>query len=328
MAVVFVTSAGAITEEIVQILQARGCLESLVAVLVRPIHITAAAAKCAGRFFLTDSIDQLLARSPASVLECAGHTAVTQYGPAVLAAGVDFIVASVGAFADPSAAAALLSATAQGQARLLVPSGAVAGLDGLLAARTAGISTVTYTSVKPPAAWIGTPAETLLTKPFSGDGDTGRIVLFDGTAREAARLYPRNVNVGMAVALASGLGPDRARVRLVADPAAVGPLGVIEAAGAFGALRLETLALAAAGNPKTSALTAHSILAAALHGVAVFEADPALLLSKVSTAHAADEETIRVASSSQAALAVVAVGVKREGDQTAQAGTQKNCSQF
>lgn len=226
---------------------------------------------------------------------------MTQYGPTVLAAGLDFIVASVGALADPSAASALLAAARGG--RILVPSGAVAGLDGLLAARTAGLSAVTYTSVKPPAAWRGSPAEALIAA-----GGGGRIILFDGPAREAARLYPRNVNVGIAVALASGLGPDRTRVRLVADPAAAGPLGVIEAAGAFGALRLEALALASVSNPKTSALTAHSILAAALYGVAVFEPDPPLLMPAAAGAATAlvDSE-----HSAWAALAAAASGVPR-----------------
>jgi aspartate dehydrogenase len=141
---------------------------------------------------------------------------------------------------------------------LLIPSGAIAGIDGLLAARTAGLNEVRYTSVKPPAAWMGTPAEQLVSN--------SKTILFEGTAREAALAYPKNVNVGITVALA-GLGMDETRVRLVSDPAASGPLGIIEAAGDFGTFRFEILAYASPRNPKTSLLTAHSILAAAYSGV-------------------------------------------------------------
>jgi aspartate dehydrogenase len=96
--------------------------------------------------------------------------------------------------------------------------------------------------------------------------DGTRKVLFEGTARDAALAYPKNVNVGIAVALA-GLGMDDTRVSLVSDPAASGPLGIIEAAGDFGTFRFEILAYASPRNPKTSLLTAHSIVAAAYSGV-------------------------------------------------------------
>ena len=90
-------------------------------------------------------------------------------------------------------------------------------------------------------------------------------VFFEGTAREAAAAYPKNANVSVAVGLA-GIGLDRTRVRLVSSRAVADPLGVIEAAGAFGRFRFEILALASPSNPKTSALTGYSLLQCARLG--------------------------------------------------------------
>ena len=255
---------GAITEEIVGALAARGEVRWLTGVLVRPARLPSARERAAGRFPVTDSIDSLLAAKPECVIECAGHDAVRQYGPTVVGRGVDLVMAAVGVIADAAFATTLLQA-ARSPARVLIPSGAIAGIDGLLAARTAGLSAVTYTSIKPPVAWLGTPAEPLL----AGDRGKRYTAFFEGTAREAAQRYPQNANVGAAVALAaysdlSGL--DRTTVKLVSDPGAPGPLGIIEASGAFGTFRFEILAYASPTNPKTSALTAHSLLCAAQLG--------------------------------------------------------------
>lgn len=95
-------------------------------------------------------------------------------------------------------------------------------------------------------------------------GDDVRI---DGNGRlDASSGGLKFLSAGATVALA-GIGRDRTAVRLVSDPAAIGPLGIIEAAGDFGTFRFEILAYASPRNPKTSLLTAHSILAAAYSGV-------------------------------------------------------------
>jgi aspartate dehydrogenase len=251
---------GAITEEIVRTLEERHGLRTLLGVLVRPVRLAEARRNAAGRFAVVDTIDALLQLEPDVVAECAGHGAMREFGAAVLGSGRDLLCSSVGVLADRSFASDLIRA-AKGRAQLWIPSGAVAGIDGLLAARSAGLRSVTYTSVKPPAAWIGTPAEAKV----RAAGER-RTTLFEGSAREAALQYPQNVNVGATVALA-GLGLDRTGVRLVSDPGASGPLGIIEAAGDFGTLRFEILAYASPRNPKTSLLTAHSIVAAARDGL-------------------------------------------------------------
>jgi aspartate dehydrogenase len=247
---------GAITEEVIRVLRQHELLGSLAGVLVRPGRLEEARHTAGSGFAVFDRLQDLLGARPTIVAECAGHGAMREYATGVLQARVPLLCTSVGVLADRDFAIDLLRTG--GADGLLIPSGAIAGIDGLLAARTAGLKQASYTSIKPPAAWIGTPAEKKV-------GPT-RTVLFEGTARQAALAYPKNVNVGVTVALA-GLGMDRTTVSLVSDPAASGPLGIIEASGDFGTFRFEILAYASPRNPKTSLLTAHSVVAAAYAGV-------------------------------------------------------------
>lgn len=249
---------GAITFEIRRSLATLGSTDSLAGVLVRPPQVAAARREVADAIPIVDNVEALLDLKTDLVAECAGHSAVADYGQAILGAGLDLLCASTGALADRDLARVLIQ---QARGQLLIPSGAVAGIDGLLAARTAGLKTVTYTSIKPPAAWKGTPGER-----FVAARSAERITFFEGSAREAATQYPQNANVGATVALA-GIGLERTRVKLVSDPDVAGPVGLIEGAGDFGRFRFEILAYASASNPKTSALTAHSIVMAVMDGM-------------------------------------------------------------
>jgi aspartate dehydrogenase len=260
---------GAIAEEIVRCLDMRGDTAALLGVLDLPQRMHEVQSKAAGRFKAVDRIDALIALDPDIVIECAGHDGLKQFGPDVLAQGIDLMTASVGALADRDFASRIASAVRE-DAQIWIPSGAVAGLDGLLAARTAGLQRVLYTSIKPPIAWDGTPAESLLTGPARWE----RTVIFEASAREAAIQYPQNANVAAAVAFA-GIGLDSTRVKLVSDPALEGPLGIIEADGEFGTFRFEILAYASPLNPKTSILAAHSMVMAFREGIC-FSALPML----------------------------------------------------
>ena len=249
---------GAIAHEIVRCLDAGGGLSPLAGVLVRRGRVGETDRTVSG-FPIVDRLDALLDLEPDVIVECAGHGAMREHGPHVLERGVDLMCVSVGVLADSDFATQL--ARAAKNARLLIPSGAVAGLDGLLAARTAGLKRVVYTSIKPPVAWSGTAAGRVL----DASARERRTTFFEGTAREAALRYPQNANVAATVGLA-GLGLDRTSARLVSDPDVAAPLGIIEAEGDFGTFRFESLAYASAQNPKTSTLTAHSVVMALRQG--------------------------------------------------------------
>ena len=173
----------------------------------------------------------------------------------VLAAGFDFMFVSSGALVDDTLRSKLIDTARRCGSRLLLPAGATAGLDGLSALRVGGLHSVRYTSTKPAGAWVGTPAE----RNFDLDRLTERTVIFAGSAREAARLYPKNANIAATIALA-GLGLDDTEVRLVADPNASDNMGRLEAEGKFGTLRVEATGTPTPENPKTSANTAFSLL--------------------------------------------------------------------
>jgi aspartate dehydrogenase len=245
---------GAIGREVAAALARLGESSSLAAVLVRPGRAAPNA---------VHDVEALISARPQVVLECAGHAAVREFAAPLLRAGIDVIVSSVGVLADDEFRNELLEAE-QGGGRALLPAGAIAGLDGLLAARLAGLDEVTYTSFKPPHAWRGTAAENILDL----DHPEPEREFFVGSAREAALAYPKNVNVGVAIALV-GLGMDATRVRLVSSRNVTDPRGRIEASGAFGHFRFDIFARAAADNPKTSALTAYSILQCARLGGAL-----------------------------------------------------------
>lgn len=246
---------GAIGVEITTALARLGESGRLAATLVRPGREAPAA--------VFDAADLIAAR-PSVVIEAAGHDAVRQCVPGLLLAGIDCIVSSIGALADPLLAGELMAAERSGGGRLLLPAGAVAGLDGLVAAALAGIDRVTYTSYKPPHAWRGTQAESLIDL----DDPTDEQTFFAGSARDAAAGYPKNANVSVAVALAS-IGLDCTQVRLISSRAVTDPRGLIEAEGRFGHFRFDILALASPDNPKTSALTAYSLLQCARLGGAL-----------------------------------------------------------
>lgn len=212
------------------------------------------------------SVEALIALEPTLIVECAGQGAVVEYGPAVLASGINLMIISTGALADDDLRGRMMAEAEAGSARMLLPAGAIAGLDGLGALRIGGLDTVTYTSIKPPGAWRGTPAE----EAVDLGSITEQTTIFSGPAADAARLYPKNANLAATVALA-GLGLQKTQVTLIADPACTSNTGRIEASGRYGTLRVECSNLPAPDNPKTSANTGLSLAHALLKGSSLID---------------------------------------------------------
>ena len=122
--------------------------------------------------------------TPDLVLECASQQAVAQYGEAVLGRGWHLAVISTGALADSE----LEQRLRQAGGKLTLLAGAVAGIDGLAAAKEGGLERVTYQSRKSPASWRGSYAEQLIDLSAVNEAQ----IFFEGSAREAARLFPAN----------------------------------------------------------------------------------------------------------------------------------------
>jgi len=228
---------------------------SLVAGLCRPGRQAAVRAAIDASIPCAQSLDDLPAAD--LMLECAGHQALRQYGAAILAGGTDLVTVSTGALADPDLAAILERSARDGGGRLELASGAIGALDALQAARAGGLDRVVYRGRKPPAGWRGSPAESVLDL----DRLTGATVHFEGTAGEAARRYPKNANVAATVALA-GLGLERTRAELIADPGIDANIHEIEASGDFGSFYFRIAGRGLPDNPRSSALTAMSVVAA------------------------------------------------------------------
>jgi aspartate dehydrogenase len=251
---------GAIGAAICDVWDERLCgTAELCAVLVRPDRAIRAAARLRSKCRVVTDLAAFLAEDMTFVVEAAGHAALSEYGEQVLLAGCELLMMSVGALADDRLRERLERAAELGHGRLLIPAGALAGFDGLMSLRAAGLASVTYYSAKPPCAWAGTAAEECCNL----EALEGHRVFFSGTAREAAAAFPRNANLAAAVALA-GLGFDRTNVELAADPSLKLNASRIVAETETESERLDVTLYSAAfeENPKTSRITAMSAISA------------------------------------------------------------------
>jgi aspartate dehydrogenase len=195
-----------------------------------------------------------LADRPAIVVEAAGQAAVREWVPHLLQRGIPVIVASVGALADDAFHAHLKHLCSQHQARLILPSGAIGGLDYIRMMATTPPIKVRYTSRKPPSAW----RDELAARGLAGETVASEVVLFEGPARKAATLFPKNLNVAATVAIA-GIGMDQTSVRVIVDPTVQANSHEVEIEGPLGQASFTFVNVSSQENPKTSRITAVSL---------------------------------------------------------------------
>jgi aspartate dehydrogenase len=189
------------------------------------------------------------------VVECAPAAVLRDIAEPALAAGRTLITLSCGALLDNFDLVDL--ARRQG-GRILVPTGALLGLDAVQAAAQGDISRVHMVTRKPPDGLDGAPY--LVERGMSLRGLADARLVFTGSAREAARGFPANVNVAAALALA-GIGPDRTTIEIWADPEVDRNTHRIEVEADTVRLLLQIENVPSLENPKTGRLTPLSVVA-------------------------------------------------------------------
>jgi aspartate dehydrogenase len=204
------------------------------------------------------SVEAMISAAPDIVVEVAGHHALQELVPLILEAGISVIAVSAGSLVqddgEGTLAETLQNCAAKSGARLIVPGGAIGGLDYLAAVAHLDDLRIEYTSRKPPAAWH----DELAARGLQQCDIHGELVLFEGSVEDAARLYPRNLNVAATIALAVN-DTKRIRVRVVIDSRAAGNTHEIDCVSMAGRARFEFVNAPAPSNPKTSMVTALSV---------------------------------------------------------------------
>ncbi|MGD2278948.1 MAG: aspartate dehydrogenase [Candidatus Omnitrophota bacterium] len=201
------------------------------------------------------SIEEIVAGSDL-VVEAAAPGAVAEILRMAIANKKDAMIMSVGGILGNEG---LLYDAEERGVKILVPSGAIAGIDAVKAAKQAGLESVTITTRKPPKSIKGAPF--LAENNIDIDKITEETVIFEGNAEDAIKGFPKNVNVSALLSI-SGLGPERTKVRIVISPEYTRNSHEIEVKGKAGTIRTRTENVPSPDNPKTSYLAALAAIAA------------------------------------------------------------------
>jgi aspartate dehydrogenase len=188
------------------------------------------------------------------VIECAPGKLVRSIVAPFVSSGKSAIVVSVGALLDNED---LIGLAKQNGGQIVVPTGALIGLDAVTAAAVGTIHSVRMVTRKPPRGLAGAPY--IVEHNIDLEGITEPLKVFEGTARDAARGFPANLNVAVALSLA-GIGPDRTTLEIWADPTVTRNMHRIEVESdsARFSMSIENIP---SENPKTGMITALSVIA-------------------------------------------------------------------
>ena len=190
------------------------------------------------------------------VVECVPAAHFLETAEPVLRKGRIFMPLSVGALLDHMN---LVDIARETGAQIVVPSGAILGLDAVRAVAEGNVESVRLVTPKPPKGLVGAPL--LVEKGLSLEGLTEPLLVFSGSAREAAKGFPANLNVSVALSLA-GIGPDRTIVELWADPAVTRNTHTIHVKSDTSNLTMTIENLPEPDNPRTGMITSLSVIAA------------------------------------------------------------------
>lgn len=189
------------------------------------------------------------------IIEAASGEVAAKVTPAVLQTAKQILVLSVGGLIQPGVWQKINRIKT---GRLWVPSGAIAGIDGLCAAKEAGIQSVKLITRKPVAGLLGAPF--FEKKKFPKLTGKKAVCVFKGTALSAIRAFPQNVNVAAVLSLAS-MGPKSTYVEVWTSKAYRKNTHEIEIEARSGTIRIEVQNIPSHLNPKTSALAVYAAAA-------------------------------------------------------------------
>jgi len=193
------------------------------------------------------------------IIEAASHEALEEHGVDILKSGIDLIPASLGALVDERLLRALIEAAEASGSMLHVPSGGIGALDAIQAAVCETVEEITMTSRKPPGAWKGIPYVEKLDLDL--DGMDRPTVLFEGPAKDCVKKFPQNINIAAALSLA-GIGFEKTRIRILADPTVERNTHEIVSTGEAGKFTITLENVPDPDNPKTTFMACCSVLAA------------------------------------------------------------------
>ncbi len=189
------------------------------------------------------------------IVEAAPAAVFAEVAEPAIEAGRIFIPASVGALLGRMD---LIERACRTGARILPPTGALLGLDAVRAAAEGEVNEVTLESRKPPLGYAGAPW--VVAQKIDLHGDTVPTCIFDGNALGAAAGFPANANIAAALALA-GIGAERTRVKLWADPTVQRNVHTVSVDSAAARFTMTIEGLPSPTNPRSSRITPLSIIA-------------------------------------------------------------------
>lgn len=203
------------------------------------------------------SAEELISKSDI-VVECASQEAVRELGLSVLDNGKDLMVMSVGALMDKNLLMEFVLSASKNDCRIYIPSGAIAGIDGLRSASAGSLNKVIISTVKNPKGLSGAPF--ILENNIDPYSYHEKTLIFEGNAKDAVRAFPANVNVAASLSLA-GIGAEKTQVRVFVDPEASRNIHEVTVEGEFGKFTCRIENVPSPENPRTSLLAALSAIA-------------------------------------------------------------------
>lgn len=196
-----------------------------------------------------------LAAAADVVIECLPAAHFAELAESVLGQGKTLIPLSVGALLPRSE---LIELAHDNGGTIIVPTGALLGLDAVRACAEGDVERVTLVTRKPPGGLAGAPH--LIDNDISVENLTEPKLVFEGSARDGAKGFPANVNVAAALSLA-GIGPDETSLQIWADPAVTRNTHTVEVEAEAARLTMTIENVPTEENPKTGKITALSVLA-------------------------------------------------------------------